>query len=281
MKKGPNTKSPPLSPKGVGKSEKSEKGTEKPHEKIEKVEIEGSFMDINSRNINSPKKNQFSVSNRNPPKSLVKTVRDTQLADPKLTSVPALPDGKPVTISTRALLPFYKLDDVKRFCDIFAEADEDFCGDLDMAEWVHLFEKLNKNVSAQDARLIFMQIDKNGSGSVSLSELIPVVFSKATRAQIKMIVAYAGSILIRDKTEDLEQVNVSDIEQLFDAYDEDAIGFVIIGHIKDRVKHYFNLPEPIIYAFLLDIEHIDDDEMLNRVEFHRLLKPFITQVVMK
>jgi Ca2+-binding EF-hand superfamily protein len=51
-----------------------------------------------------------------------------------------------------------------------------------MAEWVHLFEKLNKNVSAQDARLIFMQIDKNGSGSVSLSELIPIVFSKATRA---------------------------------------------------------------------------------------------------
>jgi Ca2+-binding EF-hand superfamily protein len=113
---------------------------------------------------------------------------------------------------------------VKRFCDIFAEADQDFCGDLDMGEWVHLFEKLNKNVSAQDARLIFMQIDKNGSGSVSLSELIPVVFSKATRSQQKMIVSYAGSILIRDKIEELEQVNVSDIEQLFDAYDEDAIG---------------------------------------------------------
>jgi Ca2+-binding EF-hand superfamily protein len=81
--------------------------------------------------------------------------------------------------------------------------------------------------------------------------------------------------------EELEQVNVSDIEQLFDAYDEESIGFVTVGHIRERVKNHFFLPEHVVYAFLSLIEHINDDEMLNRVEFHRLLKPFITQIVMK
>ena len=61
-----------------------------------------------------------------------------------------------------------------------------------MSEWVNLFGKLDKNVSAQEARLIFMQIDRNGSGAVSLAELVPVVFSKASRQQIKMITHYAG-----------------------------------------------------------------------------------------
>ena len=61
-----------------------------------------------------------------------------------------------------------------------------------MAEWVTLFAKLNKNVSAHEARLIFMQIDKNNVGSVSLAELIPVVFNKANKSQIKMITHYAG-----------------------------------------------------------------------------------------
>ena len=38
-------------------------------------------------------------------------------------SVGSRQEGKVVPISTRALLPFYKMDDVKQFCDIFAEAD--------------------------------------------------------------------------------------------------------------------------------------------------------------
>ena len=201
----------------------------------------------------------------------------------------------------------------------------DFCGDLDMSEWVGLFNKLNKNVSAQEARLIFMQIDKNGSGAVSLAELVPVVFSKASRQQIKMITHYAGanqsiahrwcdcvlyvcvcnsfwliliwnvcthpsvslpvrtegSVLIREKIEELEQVSISDIEQLFDAYDEESIGFVTVGHIKERVKHHFGLSESVVYAFLFSLDEINDDEMLNRVEFHRLLKPYITLTAMK
>jgi hypothetical protein len=62
-----------------------------------------------------------------------------------------------------------------------------------MVEWVVLFAKLNKNVSANDARLIFMQIDKNSVGSVSLSDLVPVVFSRASKAQIRMIIQFAGT----------------------------------------------------------------------------------------
>ena len=86
----------------------------------------------------------------------------------------------------------------------------------------------------------------------------------------------SGSVLIKDKSEEIEKVSISDIEQLFDAYDEQSIGFVTISHVKDRIKHYFNLSESIIYTFLCTLEQVADDEMLNRIEFHRLLKPFFT-----
>ena len=64
-----------------------------------------------------------------------------------------------------------------------------------MTEWVTIFNKINKNVSAQEARLIFMQIDKNCSGAVSLAELVPVIFDKGTKNQIKLIAQYAGQFI--------------------------------------------------------------------------------------
>ena len=40
-----------------------------------------------------------------------------------------------ISLTTRALLPFYKVEDVTLFCEIFATADDNFKGDLDIDAW--------------------------------------------------------------------------------------------------------------------------------------------------
>ena len=90
----------------------------------------------------------------------------------------------------------------------------------------------------------------------------------------------AASVLVREREEVVEQVSRADIEQLFDGYDEDSIGFVTIGHIKERVKNHFALSEQVLYSFMTSIEHMKEDEMLNRVEFHRLWVMFVSPQIL-
>ena len=47
-----------------------------------------------------------------------------------------------------------------------------------------MFTKLDKHASAHQARLLFLKIDDNGGGTVSLGELIPVVFNRASARQV-------------------------------------------------------------------------------------------------
>ena len=176
-------------------------------------------------------------------------------------------------LTTRALLPFYKVQDVKHFLDIFAKVDEDFSGDLDIKEWVNLFTSLNKNIPPQEARMIFMKVDKDQNGSVSLRELIPVIFSKATKAQLKLIIEFAESEMIR-KVEGVATVTRSEIDYLFEAYDVENIGFVEVGYLKDRVRT-FPINENAVFTFMENLVGVEDDEMFNHVEFSRLFKSYI------
>ena len=106
-------------------------------------------------------------------------------------------NGKEVTVTNRMLAPNYKVDDVARFCEIFAAADYEQNGNLDIDQWTDLFQKIDAEISAQQARLIFMRLDDNQSGALSLGELIPVVFSTASRAQLRLIEQYAGVQCVR------------------------------------------------------------------------------------
>ena len=187
-----------------------------------------------------------------------------------------LKTGKILTLTNRSMMPYYKIDDISRFCEIFAAADQNSEGELDINEWEELFSKINKDASVQQARLIFMRFDENMSGSLSLGELIPVVFSKGTKAQMKLIEQYAGALLISDHAVEEPTFSIAEAEQLFDAYDPETVNFVTVGLIRDRVRLCYKLPETVHYQFLLPIEQIADDEMFSRVEFYRFMKPFIT-----
>jgi Ca2+-binding EF-hand superfamily protein len=177
-------------------------------------------------------------------------------------------------LTTRALLPFYKVQDIKHFLDIFAKVDEDFSGDLDIREWVNLFTSLNKNIPPQEARMIFMKLDRDQNGVVSLRELIPVIFSKATKNQLKLIIEFAESEMIR-KVEGVATVTRSEIDNLFEAYDVGNIGFVEVGYLKERVRT-FPISENAVFTFMESLVGVEDDEMFSHVEFSRLFKSYMS-----
>lgn len=177
------------------------------------------------------------------------------------------------TLTTRALLPFYKLDDVKKFMEIFSKVDEDFSGDLDVHEWVKLFSSLNQNVSMQDSRMIFMKVDTNGDGYVSIGDLVPIIFNKATTEQIKLIIAFTESEMTK-KNFDVDTITSGELEQLFDSYDVDNVGFVSISILKDRIR-YMQLPDAVQFSFMSSIIEMADDEMVNLSEFLRVFKIYI------
>jgi Ca2+-binding EF-hand superfamily protein len=182
-----------------------------------------------------------------------------------------------IKLTTRQLLPYYTLDDVTNFMDTFSKVDEDFSGDLDIVEWVRLFNSMNHHMSEHDARMIFMKLDKNGDGYLTMRELIPVIFSRASRPQQKLITEFASFELIK-KQDGIVTMTLVEMEQLFEMYDTNHIGYVAVRAIRDHVNK-MTLPEPPLFMFLDTICHAGEDEMVNLSEFIRLLKLYVEKSV--
>ena len=179
-----------------------------------------------------------------------------------------------VTLETRLLLPYYKAENVRRFMDIFTKVDEDFSGDLDMNEWVKLFTGMNNSVPVQEARSIFMKF-KNEHGVLTVNELVPVVFSKASKEQVKYIIKFCLSEIMKSAKE-ITTMKFTEVDQLFEMYDHDNIGFVSVGVIREKIRG-LGLNDVITAFFLKEIKDIDDDEMVNHREFGRIWKPYVSR----
>ena len=181
---------------------------------------------------------------------------------------------KKLSLDTRALLPYYKAEDVRYFMDIFTKVDEDFSGDLDMNEWIKLFSTLSSGVSVQEARSIFMKF-KNEDGLLTVNELVPVVFNKATKDQHKMIIKFCQAEIMKS-TEDITYLTFNDIDSFFESLDNTNLGFVAVMAIREKIRS-FQLPESCIIGFLNTFKDIEDDEMVNSIEFGRLFKNYISR----
>ena len=182
-------------------------------------------------------------------------------------------DSNRVVLTTRMLLPYYKLENIKQFMDIFSSVDQDFSGDLDINEWVNLFIKMDAGQSAHNARMIFLQLDKSGDGYLSMKELIPIVFNKASKQQKKLIQRYADSEIIKKRNDDYA-LTPAEISQLFECYDVDSTGFVTVSLIRDRIRA-MSLPETAHFGFMDQITYLEEDEMLNESEFTRVFRRYV------
>ena len=190
------------------------------------------------------------------------------------TGVEAKNKDNTVKLDTRQLLPYYKAEDVRHFMDIFTKVDVDFSGDLDMNEWIKLFSSINDTVPINEARSIFMKF-KNEDGFLTVNELVPVVFSKANKEQIKLITKFCQAEVMTGVVEKTT-LTFNDVDQLFEIFDLDNINFVSVNYIKERIAE-MNLPEAVNMSFLGQVKDIDDDEMLNHREFNRLFKAHINK----
>jgi Ca2+-binding EF-hand superfamily protein len=116
---------------------------------------------------------------------------------------------------------------------------------------------------------------KNEDGFLSMKELVPVVFAKASKEQQRLIVAHCNSEIVK-KSEGLVQLTFNEIEQLFEAFDTQNFGYVQVSAIREVIR---NLPlqESMITSCLQNFKYVDDDEMVSPSEFTRFFKMYISK----
>ena len=100
-------------------------------------------------------------------------------------------------------------------------------------------------------------MDKNDDGDLSISELLPLVFSKATKEQLRSILYYCQREIVskKDKTHGRKILEPEDLDELFNFYDSEMVGFVAVGMIRERVKG-FELPRQAEEFILRSIEGV-------------------------
>jgi hypothetical protein len=81
-------------------------------------------------------------------------------------------------------------------------------------------------------------MDKNNDGSLSLKELLPLVFSKAGKDQLRSILYHCQREIVckKDVSKGRGVLIAEDLDELFNFYDSDLVGFVAVGTIRDQVK---------------------------------------------
>lgn len=180
--------------------------------------------------------------------------------------------SKRVMLTNRDLYPYYLVTDITSFMDTFAKVDEDMSGDIDINEWVQLFAIINKNISEHQARNLFARIDDDNDNYVTIGELIPIVFSNLQAHQRKKVIKFVEYEMKKKKSGG-SFLTSEDVDQLFSAYDAEDIGFVPISLFRDHMKSM--LFEGVYVEFKDSISGVKDDEMVNQLEFARLLKPYM------
>ena len=178
-------------------------------------------------------------------------------------------------LTTRMLLPHYKMADLKNFLSIFQNVDEDLSGDLDVEEWVKFFAAVNKTVTPYEARMMFNKIDQKGDGFLTVNDLIPVVFSNANKEQQEMIQRFLQSELSKRKIVGNNFTSNDELETLFEHYDTNFVGYLRIPDIREKIKS-FNLPDSVYVDFMSVLNEHEEDEMLNFHEFRRLFEDYIS-----
>lgn len=83
--------------------------------------------------------------------------------------------------------PHYTARQVMEFGAILARFDNDSSGDIDKSEWVRMLQNCRRIFGSSDveaAERLFHSIDRDDSGKISLQEILPMMFSKATPEQL-------------------------------------------------------------------------------------------------
>ena len=181
-------------------------------------------------------------------------------------------EARPVT--TRDLLPYYRAADFKSFFNVYLCVDEEFKGEIDVNQWVFFFSKMKKTVSKKTAYLLFTDLDKDADGKLTVEDLIEFMFSKANQKQMELMKSHIMKVIRKNQAVGHLGVTEAELNQIFDYYDEDFVGYIKVRSLKDRLKS-FNLPSPASASIYTKIRDLYDDDMISLIEFVRLFKPYL------
>ena len=182
-------------------------------------------------------------------------------------------EAKPVT--TRQLLPYYRAVDFKNFLNVYLCADEDFKGELNIEQWANFFTKMKRSVSKKTAYLLFTDLDKDADGLLTIGTLIEFVFSKASSKQLDIMKKHVMKIVKKNQAVGHGGLSEAEMNQMFEYYDEDFLGFIKARDLKDRLKS-FNLPAPAAASLAVHFTELSDDEdMVSLQEFLKMFKPYL------
>jgi len=101
---------------------------------------------------------------------------------------------------------------------MFAEADLDDSGSIDITEMKHLLKKCNINLTKKEANILFMSVDADGNGCIDIMEFIPV-FHEVMRT---MLADEAMQALQRERVKELPNIIVNECRK----FDPEETGFL-------------------------------------------------------
>jgi len=89
---------------------------------------------------------------------------------------------RPSTVNIIELVrPHYTEKDVQAFQDAFEFVDVDFSGMIDMEEWFLFLRRMEQRLNPVEAQLLFLHLDSDRDGLLTMLELLQIVFSKLER----------------------------------------------------------------------------------------------------
>jgi len=177
--------------------------------------------------------------------------------------------------------PNYSLDEIKHFYTCFAYVDKDMSGEIDVDEWQEFLASMDQMMSATDSRRLFMHIDSNHNGAVSLDEIVKVVFNRASHEQHRIMVnvmEHSNNSKKMQQTKKLE-FSRADLRALFNIYDEAgdkklpvgklAAAFIVLGLNQQTVGQIFDA------AGITEGDYLDTEEFVDL--FHNHLKKVVLE----
>ena len=81
--------------------------------------------------------------------------------------------------------PHYTMADVDDFKESFHLVDVDLSGMIDMDEWFLFLGRMNQHLTPVEAQLLFLHLDKDRDGCLTMRELMSIVFSRLPRSNLE------------------------------------------------------------------------------------------------
>jgi Ca2+-binding EF-hand superfamily protein len=161
----------------------------------------------------------------------------------------------------------------------FRAIDEDLTGEIDPKEFFAL-PQFSSFASPETMDTLFRAMDRDGSGTVTETELLSVMFPLATKGDVQEMIKMAHRVRFGSKKEEKEAPKLSeedrrDIETIFNMYDTDNSNTVSLTELLEALGEKLrNIMTPKEIADIFETFDTDKNSDLDLEEFITLYEEY-------